>query len=122
MRLRASRDFRRVQRRGQKFRQPDLLFLFLRGQGAQSRVGLTVSKKVGNAVARNRVKRQLREGLRHEYGHISGVWDVVVIAHPSAAAAGGEALHQQIAFALPRLRAGSRRRSGPGGSRRRPRR
>jgi len=106
MRLRKSRDFRRVQGRGYKFRQDDILLLFLPGRTPCSRVGLTVSKKVGNAVVRNKVKRWLREGLRHEYAQIQGVWDVVVIAHPSAAAAGAASLRAQVAFSLPRLRKG----------------
>lgn len=115
MRLRKSRDFRRVQGRGQKFRQPDLLLLFLPGRTARSRVGLTVSKKVGNAVVRNQVKRWLREGLRHEYAHLNGVWDVVVIAHPSAAQADAAGLRAQLAFALPRIR---QQKKKPGGNRR----
>lgn len=103
MRLRASRDFRRVQGRGQKVRQTDLLLLYLPGQTPQSRIGLTVSRKVGNAVIRNQVKRRLREGLRHVYDHLQGRWDVVVIAHPSAAAATAESLWSQLTAGLSRL-------------------
>ncbi|MFT4979106.1 MAG: ribonuclease P protein component [Myxococcota bacterium] len=103
MRLQKSRDFRRVQGRGRKFRQSDILLMCLSGRAPRSRIGLTVSKKVGNAVVRNQVKRWLREGLRHEYARLDGCWDVVVIAHPSAARAGAEVLRAQLAFALPRL-------------------
>lgn len=100
MRLKKSRDFRRVQGRGRKIRQPNLMLLVLPGQVSQTRIGLTVSRRVGNAVVRNRVKRWLREGLRHQYPSIEGCWDVVVIAHPSAADAGLDALTQQLASAL----------------------
>jgi len=100
MRLKKSRDFRRVQGRGRKIRQPNLMLLVLPGQVSQTRIGLTVSRRVGNAVIRNRVKRWLREGLRHQYPSIEGCWDVVVIAHPSASEAGQEALSQQLASAL----------------------
>jgi ribonuclease P protein component len=55
-------------------------------EGASSRLGLTVSRKVGNAVVRNRVKRRIREWFRRERHEFEGVWDVVVIARREAAA------------------------------------
>ena len=47
------------------------------------RVGLTVSSKVGGAVVRNRVKRRLREAVRHELASLPAV-DLVVVARASA--------------------------------------
>jgi ribonuclease P protein component len=112
MRLKKSRDFRRVQGRGRKIRQPNLMLLVLPGQGSRTRIGLTVSRRVGNAVVRNRVKRWLREGLRHQYPDVSGCWDVVVIAHPSAAEADQAEISRQLSVSLDMLerkdRGGSR--------------
>ncbi len=48
-------------------------------------MALTVSRKVGNAVVRNRVKRRLKEAIRGQLGLIPDGHDVVVIAHPQAA-------------------------------------
>ena len=48
----------------------------------RARLGVTVSRKVGNAVTRNRVKRGIREWFRHHEGPLEG--DVVVIARPGA--------------------------------------
>lgn len=84
-------------------RQAHLLVVYLPGQREQSRFGLTVSRKVGNAVVRNRVKRWLREAIRHERGLVPGRWDVVFIAHPSAAVAGQAILQKQVAAALTRI-------------------
>lgn len=50
---------------------------------AVARVGLTVSGKVGGAAVRNRVKRRLREAVRHELSALPAV-DLVVVARPSA--------------------------------------
>lgn len=96
LRLRRSEDFRRVQGKGRRLRAGHLLALWLPGTGETSRVGLTVSKKVGNSVVRNRVKRWLREGVRHERHRLTGRVDVVLIAHPEAATAGLRALVSDV--------------------------
>ncbi len=68
----------------------------------QARFGLTVSRKVGNSVVRNRVKRWLREALRRRAAAVAPV-DVVVIALPSAAEAGLSALSSDLDRGLKRL-------------------
>ena len=52
--------------------------------GILARVGITVSSKVGVAVVRNRVKRKLREAVRHEIHGLPAI-DLVLTARPSAA-------------------------------------
>lgn len=62
----------------------------------QSRIGITVSKKVGNAVVRNRVKRWLREAARKEYSLLSHAWDIVIIASPRSKNAGFVTLQKEL--------------------------
>lgn len=69
---------------------------------ARLRVGFTCSKKVGNAVARNRAKRRLREIARLELPvHGRPGWDYVLIGRPGATAARPfEALRADLVSAL----------------------
>ena len=103
VRVRLRRDYRRIQGRGRKIRQGVLLCIFLPGSEEGSRFGITVSRKVGNAVTRNRVKRWLREAIRHERDGLDGVWDVVFIAHPQAATAGATGIRSDVRAALARI-------------------
>ena len=64
------------------------MVLVLAGSPDRIRVGLTVSRKVGNAVVRNRVKRWLRETIRTQLDGIPRGFDIVVIAHPQSVGAG----------------------------------
>jgi ribonuclease P protein component len=86
-RLRDARDFGRVNRTG--VRRAGRHFVAVvaparTGAGAP-RLGLAVSRRVGNAVARNRVKRRVREWFRHERASLPPGTDWVVIARAGAA-------------------------------------
>jgi ribonuclease P protein component len=52
-----------------------------------TRVGITVSGRVGKAVVRNRVRRRLREALGSRFDQLPAASDVVVAARPASAAA-----------------------------------
>lgn len=111
-RLRKRWQFQQVQQRGSKKRVSCFLVLYLpseknksRNQSiahhcsqkvVQSRIGITVSKKVGNAVVRNQVKRWIREAARREYSHLNQAWDIVIIAFPRSKKAGFFTLQKEL--------------------------
>jgi ribonuclease P protein component len=85
-RLKKRPDFLNV-RNGRKLRGP--LFLIetkARENGGGARYGLTVSKKCGNAVKRNRIRRRLKEAIRLHAGiDMAAATDYVIIARPELA-------------------------------------
>jgi ribonuclease P protein component len=85
-RLSRSAEFERVYRQGRSTANRHLvLYAFPNATTERPRLGLSVSRKVGGAVERNRVKRLLRESFaRNEEGLRAGQ-DLVVVARPSAA-------------------------------------
>ena len=100
-RIRKRSDYLRIQGKNSAWRSSDLILLYQRNRKESfSRVGLTVSRKVGNAVLRNRVKRWLREALRHEYQNLKGSWDIVIIAKSHASESEYSNIHQQIVRAF----------------------
>ena len=83
--------------------------MLLREELGPTRVGIVVSRRVGNAVVRNRVRRRVREALRVLYPEIPPNFDVVVTARPPSAAAPFEQLNEALCWLLGR--AGLLRRS-----------
>ena len=67
-----------------------------------SRYGFSVSRRVGKAVARNRVKRLLREILRS--APIESGWDIIFVARPQAAGASFASLEKSVESLLSRAR------------------
>ena len=86
-RVRSRSDYLTIQRSGRKVRGRYLILLTIENNLRSSRFGITVSKKNGNAVKRNRVKRRIREIQRlNRQSFVSGN-DVVMIARREAAQA-----------------------------------
>lgn len=84
-RLSRSADFDHVVRRGRSHASRELvLYVFPREETAPPRLGLSVSRKVGGAVQRNRVKRLLREAFALEAPRLPAGTDAVVVARQEA--------------------------------------
>ncbi|HEU0028574.1 MAG TPA: ribonuclease P protein component [Ktedonobacterales bacterium] len=108
--LRSPEDFQRVRRTGKRRQGRYLMLCFAPGTAASGagvappRVGFSVSKRVGNAVRRNQVKRRLREVIRRRLWNVTPGWDMIVIARPEAGAASYDALRDDIDTLLAQAR------------------
>ncbi len=93
-RLRKRADFDSVRSRGKRVSDKLFVLTVARSEVARTRWGLAVSRRVGNAVVRNRVKRKIRENIRH-MSCKTGL-DVIVSARPAAADADSESLRSSL--------------------------
>ena len=81
-RLTKSTDFKRVRRYGKSYAHP-LIVLIRHPNGLSiSRIAVAAGKSIGNAIHRNRAKRQIRETIRPILTAISPGWDIIILARP----------------------------------------
>jgi len=80
LRLRRTSDVRQVYEEGKSWVHPSLVLIARPNKLGFSRVGVTASRKVGGAVARNRAKRLMREAARRLYPRFGSGWDVMLVA------------------------------------------
>lgn len=84
-RIKDNEEFQLVFKKGKSFANRQLVIYYMEKMGqSHFRVGLSVGKKIGNAVTRNRIKRHLRHGFQDLADKLSGSYDIVIIArHPT---------------------------------------
>jgi ribonuclease P protein component len=101
-------DFQSISAENRKFIVSSFIMLcvptpdFYKADG-QARLGLTVTKKVGNAVVRNRIRRRLREAFRQVANSTKENHDYVLIARKNALLCEYSALIGELEFALSRI-------------------
>ena len=77
-------DFQRVYQKGKSYANRYLVMYILRQDTQRNRIGISVSKKVGNSVVRHRITRLIRESYRLNENEFDDGLDIVVVARPGA--------------------------------------
>ena len=83
-RIRRRREFLTLQRKGRRRHTEHFVVVRSASEGSDSRLGITVSSRVGNSVIRNRLKRFARELFRVNRRSFAAPEDLVIIAKPGA--------------------------------------
>lgn len=79
LRLRSNQDFKKVYARGKSYRNRNFILIVRPNALSRPRVGFSITKKTGNSVTRNRLKRQLREIVRLNRKALKKPLDMIVI-------------------------------------------
>ena len=89
-------EFLRIARLGKRVQNRHFIAVYSPADRERTRLGITVTKRVGNAVTRNRIKRLVREYFRKHRHHIKGKRDINIIAKKEAATISPEKTIQSL--------------------------
>ena len=102
--LRNSREFSKVYRSGKSFADRYLVLYYRKNGLDCNRIGFSVSKKVGKAVVRNRVKRLLKESYRLNFDDYEKGYDFVIIARVSSNNVGYKEINKSMSKLFRRIK------------------
>lgn len=106
-RLSSPEQFRLAYREGRRFAD-DVLVLYARPNGIRvARVGVAVPRRIGGAVARNRLKRRIREAYWKVQHTLPAGTDLVIVPRPAAADAPAHVLERSVRALAARIRPAS---------------
>ena len=79
-----NKDFQIIYKKGRSYANKYLVMYVLKNKEEENRLGISVSKKVGNSVIRHRITRLIRESYRLQSKKFETGYDIVVIARTGA--------------------------------------
>lgn len=102
--LKLNKDFRRLYYRGKSCICRNVVIYCMKNRsGDSNRIGITCGKSVGKAVARNRLKRLVRESYRLMEGDIKKGFDFVIVVRSRAAGRAYSEINRDIVYAMKKL-------------------
>lgn len=105
LRLKKSKQFRKVQNEGQKHFSKYLLLIVHKGLYPHARIGITITTKIDKrAVVRNKLKRRIREAFRKFQDDILGSFDLVVIARQNATERSYQEIEDELLYLFRRAK------------------
>lgn len=102
-RIRTSSEYRMLTKTGDRHYSEHLIIISRENQISRSRLGITVSKKVGKAVTRNRIKRIIREYFRLNRRNFPVRMDINIIARQSSGRIGSTAIQNHLGYWLEKI-------------------
>ncbi len=104
-RVKKNDEFQYIFKHGDSFANRQLVIYYLEKKDQRHfRVGISVGKKLGNAVMRNQIKRYIREAFRHFEPNIKPNYDVIVIARKPTTTMSGEEIRNSLKHLLIRTK------------------
>ncbi|MDD2955536.1 MAG: ribonuclease P protein component [Oscillospiraceae bacterium] len=85
LKLNRNNDFKRAYSKGRYVVHPILISYVVKNRAGRCRLGVTTSKKVGNAVRRNRARRVIVAAFQQVEPLLKGNWDIVLVARSATA-------------------------------------
>lgn len=101
--LTKNREFQRVYSRGKYAASALLVIYVLQNNLSVTRLGITTSKKVGNAVKRNRMRRLIKENVRLLYDRLDNGFDLVIVARKSENTISLDVIGKELRYLFHRL-------------------
>ncbi len=103
-----SADFRRIYDGGRKFTCPFFAaFCEREAEPAGPRIGFTTARALGKSVARNRIKRRIREAVRRQLNELEPEWEIVINPRRAALEAPFAELSREVARLFSRCKRSS---------------
>lgn len=102
--LRKSTQFSKVYKRGKSIADRHLVVYYMKNGTSENKLGISVSKKVGKAVTRNRVKRLIKEAYRLNDDKVKQGLDIVIIARVRANQADFKGIEKSLTYLFRKIK------------------
>lgn len=99
-----NRDFLRLYKKGSYYVGRYMVVYIQKNTTGTNRLGITVSKKVGNSVKRNRIRRLIKENFRNYVNYLDGSIDIVIVSRSSEEMPDYFMIKREMKFLLKKLK------------------